>query len=195
MRREPSQLRSQETLRALLDATETVAARVGFQQATTKEIASIAGVSHPTVYRYFPSKEELLAAVVRRQWEVGVQEFGGHIALLQPAPFDEVVVRIVKLAFEMVATRVRMFGKMKIELQHVGQLNADLMSNAAFVVKGALERRASDLAELDLDVASIVVVRTVVFLARVGVQEYGELVDSGRLVNETATMIRRYIAR
>ncbi|MBX3229017.1 MAG: TetR/AcrR family transcriptional regulator [Labilithrix sp.] len=191
----PTQERAHETVKALLDATEQVAARVGFQAATTKEIARVAGVSAGTLYRYYPSKEVLLNALVRRQWEAGVHDFGGRVALLREERFDVVVEEVVKHAFDMVATRVATFGKMQIELGHVVQVNAELVTAAVAVVRGALERRSAELAEVDLDVAALLVVRTVVFLARVGAQEYADLVASGRYPAEVARMVRRYLAK
>ena len=56
----PTQERARDTVHLLLEATEQVARRIGFDEATTKEIASVAGVSAGTLYRYFPSKEALL---------------------------------------------------------------------------------------------------------------------------------------
>src|SRR5690606_27787786 len=148
----------------LLDATEEVARRVGFDEATTKEIAQRAGVSSGTLYRYFPSKEALLAAVVNRQWEAGLREFGEGVALMQPGPFDATVRRIVELAFAMVAGRIEALGKMRIETNNVLHLTADRIDGAVALVRGVLERRRNDILVEDLDVASVVIVRAVVFL-------------------------------
>ena len=47
----------------LLDAAARVFARNGYAQTSMDEIAQEAGVGKPTLYRYFPSKDELSAAV------------------------------------------------------------------------------------------------------------------------------------
>lgn len=47
----------------LLDAAARVFSRVSYDQASMDEIAQEAGVGKPTLYRYFPSKDELFAAV------------------------------------------------------------------------------------------------------------------------------------
>jgi len=189
----PTQERSRETVDALLDATEEVARRVGFDEATTKEIAQRAGVSAGTLYRYFPSKEALLAAVVNRQWEAGLREFGEGVAVMQPGPFDATVRRIVELAFSMIASRIEALGKMRIETNNVLHLTADRIDGAVALVRGVLERRRSDLIVEDIEVASLVVVRTVVFLARIAARDYGELVRDGRFSAEVAAMISRYL--
>jgi AcrR family transcriptional regulator len=58
--------RRQQILEAALD----VFAEWGFEGATTKEIATRADVTHGLIYFYFPSKEELFAAVCAHQAEV-----------------------------------------------------------------------------------------------------------------------------
>jgi AcrR family transcriptional regulator len=50
----------------ILDAATAVFAEKGFHRATTKEIASTAGVSEGTIYNYFTSKEDLLVAMIAR---------------------------------------------------------------------------------------------------------------------------------
>jgi len=49
----------------ILDAALTVFSRKGFTAATTAEIARTAGVAEGTIYKYFPSKRDLMVAVIR----------------------------------------------------------------------------------------------------------------------------------
>lgn len=49
----------------ILDAAFDVFSEKGFAMATTAEIARTAGVAEGTIYNYFPSKRELLIAVVQ----------------------------------------------------------------------------------------------------------------------------------
>ncbi|MEG3440342.1 TetR/AcrR family transcriptional regulator [Pannus brasiliensis CCIBt3594] len=54
----------QITRTRLIEAGTEVFAREGVLGATTREIARVAGVNEVTLFRYFPNKEELLAAVI-----------------------------------------------------------------------------------------------------------------------------------
>jgi AcrR family transcriptional regulator len=54
----------------LLDAAATVFAEKGFHRATTREIASVAGVSEGTIYNYFDSKDGLLIGILARLAEL-----------------------------------------------------------------------------------------------------------------------------
>ena len=54
---------------AILDAALEVFSQVGFQGSTLREIARKCGVSHQSLMHYFPSKQELLIAVLHRRDE------------------------------------------------------------------------------------------------------------------------------
>jgi AcrR family transcriptional regulator len=56
--------RGEERRQGILKAAASVFARKGFERATTREIAQAAEVAEGTIYNYFASKEELLAALV-----------------------------------------------------------------------------------------------------------------------------------
>jgi AcrR family transcriptional regulator len=54
----------------IIDAAARVFAEKGFHRATTKEIASAAGVSEGTIYNYFDSKADLLIGIMARLAEL-----------------------------------------------------------------------------------------------------------------------------
>ena len=54
---------------AILDAALPVFGRVGFHGATLREVARRCGVSHQSLMHYFPTKDALLMAVLRRRDE------------------------------------------------------------------------------------------------------------------------------
>jgi AcrR family transcriptional regulator len=54
----------------ILDAATAVFVEKGFHRATTREIASVAGVSEGTIYNYFDSKGDLLIGIMARLAEL-----------------------------------------------------------------------------------------------------------------------------
>ena len=54
----------------ILDAAAKVFAEKGFHRATTREIASAAGVSEGTIYNYFDSKDALIVEIMARLVEL-----------------------------------------------------------------------------------------------------------------------------
>jgi AcrR family transcriptional regulator len=59
-----SRLSSEERRRAIADAVRGVFADKGFDGTTTRELAKAAGVSEALLYKHFPSKESLYAAML-----------------------------------------------------------------------------------------------------------------------------------
>ena len=89
-----SQEGKDRTSRRLVDAAAQVFARDGVRGATTREIASEAGVSEMTLFRHFGTKENLLGSVIKqafsqprtsRQPEIPVDQEGLRTALISLA--------------------------------------------------------------------------------------------------------------
>lgn len=65
-RKKPQQRRSRVTIDSIFEATIQVLLANGLDAVTTAQIAGRAGVSVGSLYQYFPNKNALLAAVVKR---------------------------------------------------------------------------------------------------------------------------------
>lgn len=67
MKKIPTQGRSRQMVDALVEATARTIAERGWQNTTTNHIATRAGVSVGSLYQYFESREDLLAALIERE--------------------------------------------------------------------------------------------------------------------------------
>lgn len=65
-RRAPVQARSRETVNRILDAAAAIVDEHGVEAATTRAIADRAGVSYPSLYRFFPDREAILGELLER---------------------------------------------------------------------------------------------------------------------------------
>lgn len=63
-RREPGGPKSQQRVKAILEAGRAVFSEKGYERATTAEIAQRVGISEATVFSYFRGKRELCARVI-----------------------------------------------------------------------------------------------------------------------------------
>ncbi len=52
----------------ILDAARRLVLRTGARKLSLSDVATLAGVSRPTIYRYFVSKEELIDALGKREY-------------------------------------------------------------------------------------------------------------------------------
>ncbi|HEY1130157.1 MAG TPA: TetR/AcrR family transcriptional regulator [Roseateles sp.] len=64
----------------LLDAALALFVEKGFAATRSEEVAARAGVAKGTLYRYYPSKDELFKAVVRDNLSVHITESAAHAA-------------------------------------------------------------------------------------------------------------------
>ncbi len=66
MRHEPIQARSAQRVAHILDVASKLISEVGYDRATTNDIAKLAGVPIGSLYQYFPNKHALLHALSTR---------------------------------------------------------------------------------------------------------------------------------
>ncbi|WP_109480314.1 TetR/AcrR family transcriptional regulator [Paraburkholderia sp. C35] len=66
-RKAPSQPRSEETVAAIIEAAAQVLEAEGFDGFNTNAVAARAGVSIGSLYQYFPGKDALTVALIRRE--------------------------------------------------------------------------------------------------------------------------------
>lgn len=83
LRKTPSQRRSRTTVEAILDATGLILAQGGLAAVNTNAVAERAGVSIGSLYQYFPSKEAILAALIRRIKEEMLEDMQAALIVAQ----------------------------------------------------------------------------------------------------------------
>jgi len=66
-RRAPVQARSRQTVTRILDAAAAIADEQGVEATTTRAVADRAGVSYPSLYRFFADREAILGELLERQ--------------------------------------------------------------------------------------------------------------------------------
>jgi AcrR family transcriptional regulator len=62
----PALTKGERTRERILAAAEDVFAKEGFERTTLREVASLAGIQQPGLYKYFKNKNELYNAVLER---------------------------------------------------------------------------------------------------------------------------------
>jgi AcrR family transcriptional regulator len=96
-RKLPKQGRSEATVEAILEAAAQVFEHHGYAAGTTNRIAARAGVSIGSLYQYFPNKDAVLVALVRRHVVEGNAVLAPHVErLAHSSRLDEVLAEIVE---------------------------------------------------------------------------------------------------
>ncbi|WP_108658295.1 TetR/AcrR family transcriptional regulator [Acuticoccus kandeliae] len=90
LRKAPIQARSEATLEAIREGAIQVLLADGLSRLTTTRVAARAGVSVGTLYQYFPNKEALLFALLRRHFEALADAIERACAGDERRPLDDV---------------------------------------------------------------------------------------------------------
>ena len=102
-RRQPKQARSQERVRDILSVAEELFIELGYDQTTTRAIASRANIPVGSLYQFFPDKKAILKAWANHYFEQEYQLFVKLHSELAHAPIEVYVERMVD-AFEQFAS-------------------------------------------------------------------------------------------
>lgn len=192
-RRRPTQRRSAETVDAILAATARVLVEEGYDGASTNHIARVAGVSVGSLYQYFPNKQALVLALMRRHSEGMLALLRAHAVDTAGAPIPDVVrgfVRAMIAAHRLdpVLHRVLVPQVMALGMEHI-----DAFQRPVLAVIGAwLEAHRDQIVPRDLRTAAFVLVASVEATVHAAFLEDPPL-DMTVLEHEIADLVLRYL--
>ena len=101
----PSQARSKETVRCIVEAAARVLATGGLTALNTNCVAEVAGVSVGSLYQYFPNKAALLAALIEREAQALAEQVEAVVARCQGLDFAQTLSQLIDVAI------AQQFGK------------------------------------------------------------------------------------
>ena len=100
-RKTPKQERARATCDAILEATARIIAGQGLAAFNTNAVAERAGVSIGSLYQYFPNKDALMAALIKRQQEAQLATFQAAAEMVgSEKTLDKVVRSLVRAAMQ-----------------------------------------------------------------------------------------------
>lgn len=99
-RKTPRQARSRATVEAILEAATRILDEEGLAGLTTNRVAERAGVSIGSLYQYYPSRDAILAELVRRMRLSMSAELLATIEAARPLPLEAAVPMLLKAAMQ-----------------------------------------------------------------------------------------------
>jgi len=105
MRRQPQQKRSKERVEKVLDAAAEIFAEIGYDRATTQDIATRAETAIGSLYQFFPDKLAIFHALELRHLE-RVREWEKEVFTPEMAklPLEELIDKFLKTAIDLIET-------------------------------------------------------------------------------------------
>lgn len=144
MRRANAQLQSDRRTE-ILDAAQRCFARAGFHQTSMQEICAEAAMSPGNLYRYFPSKEAIIAGIAERDRATAAADFA---AVAQAPDFFTGLARLARqYLVERTVDELALCADIRSESRRSGEIarihrtiDSDVRSGLVAVLRAAAER-------------------------------------------------------
>ena len=195
LRKRPRQGRSRATVEMILQATARVLVKCGFDGLTTNLVAETAGVSIGSLYQYFPNKAALVGALCEKHVEDMAALCLSELTRGAQLPMAEAIRGVIELMIRAHAVEPELHRVLTEQVPRVGRM-AKLREVDALchrMVAGLLATRKAELAIEDPDMAAFVLVSAIEAITHRAVLFAPELLRDPRLIDETCSMVRRYL--
>ncbi len=195
-RKSPTQERARVLVSAVVEAASRVLAERGYAKFSMKRVAEVAGVGPGSLYQYFPDKRSLVAAVVEAQSERELAFHAERRARSSAgAGLFETIESMLRSVLEFQRAEGPLMRRLLESLAYLGRypsLAAKVRDSAA-IVRALLEEHRSEIAPLDLDLATHVLTNAIHSLTHDGVLPRPDTLDDETLLREAMRLVRGYL--
>jgi AcrR family transcriptional regulator len=197
-RKKASQLRSCATVDALINATARILVTDGFDKVSTNRIAHIAGVSVGSLYQYFPNREALVAAVIKRHRGDLRAVVQSELKSVASQPLAQGIRTIVATSLKVHLTDPRLHRVLSEETPRIGRFKnvATFGSENFEQFRELLETHKNELGSVNLDLATflcVTMIEAVTHNAILHNTEFLKATTTDVLINETSRLVMRYL--
>ena len=193
-RRRPRQQRSRAIVDSILEAGRRLLAESGESSLTTNRIAERAGVSVGSLYRYFPNKEAIVAAICDVATRHDVAEVRAAMDAPEERPLREWLVSIVDYQLDR-HRRLLEVGRGVYRQQHHAFSLAQRVGGGEVErhIRDVLARHRDEVRARDLDQAAFLVARGISALVRRALEESPERLDDPSFRDALIDLLLRYV--
>jgi AcrR family transcriptional regulator len=157
-RRKPTQVRSRQTVEALLGAVVRVLKREGPDAVTTNRIAEVAGISIGSVYQYFPDKRAIFVALHQRHVQDIDDLIEAKLVENATAPLGQFVRAIVEAMVDAHTIDPELYDELYKQVPHQTDDTQDFAVRLHKTFRLALASRMKELPPVrDLDTVAFIV--------------------------------------
>ncbi|MDI3286706.1 TetR/AcrR family transcriptional regulator [Polyangium sp. 15x6] len=189
-RKTPRQERSRSTVEAILEASARVIGAEGPANATTQQIAHLAGVSIGSLYQYFPGKEALFGALIERAIDDDLEAIRKAVDASSALSFVEGARLVLSRVLDLPMKRPRLYAWMIRYLPELGLLPASqrAVRESARETRRFLEIHKGALPPADLDAMALIVVGAVRGALEAVARERPELLENESFLDYMADL-------
>ena len=176
-------------------ATTRVLIRDGYEGLTTNTVAEEAGASVGSLYQYFSSKQQLVAALLNQHIENTMHELRSALPELSLLSVAEAVPRFVELMIASHRVEPELHRVFFEQLPRVGdfaRIEASLEESQQ-LTEAYLRARAHEIVPQDHALSAFILVHTIETLTHAAVLSRPELLRTDAFVVELSELVLRYL--
>jgi AcrR family transcriptional regulator len=195
-RKLPTQDRSKETVEAILQATAIVLKREGYDRASTRRVAQVAGVSVGSLYQYFPNKESLVVALYNRHLRELISMFESRFEESVRAPLPEAVGGLVGASLRLHTLDPELHRVLVEQIPRSARPDPEdaLARRVEEMFRAFLEEREAEIRPKNLALAAFMVIEAVEAITHVAVLERPEYLADEDFVEEISALVLSYLS-
>src|SRR6266581_2212100 len=159
----PRQARASTTVEAILEAAAHILIREGYGALSTNGIAATAGVSIGSLYQYFPGKEAVVAALIRRQIDEELNVVAHTLIEVADAPLPRAIEEVIRTFLLAGRINPRLRRVFLEQIPRVGEFQRlrDTRRAVEDLVRDYLARRSTEIRPRDHALAAFLLVNAV----------------------------------
>lgn len=119
-RKRPRQARAEATVDSIIEAAARILERDGVEAFNTNAVARLAGVSVGSLYQYFPGKDAIMAALIRRENQAFTQALDTALRTARSKSLAGAVFTLAETAVAHQAARPRLARLLDLEEERLG---------------------------------------------------------------------------
>ncbi len=201
--RQPSQSRSRETVRAIVDACHKIMLEEGSEAVTTNHIAEVAGVNIASLYRWFPNKEAVISEIFEAQIEREIHEVVGLYEAFEARGGRDVFEALELVVEPLINRQIRFLSlhacfyrdqrpKLDVGRRKFGGREKTLIDEAAHWLAGLVSQRCPAMSVAAAELVAFHCVHSAAGICQAAVDR-PELLHSADFRDELYFMLRSYL--
>lgn len=180
-----------------MEAAARVMTTEGYEHATTNRIALVAGVSIGSLYRYFPSKDALIAALYDRHSTETMAELAATIAANRHAPLATALRAVLQAEFRSHSSEAPLHRVLCERILHTDtRARFDrLLDRYVSLVRDELMARRAEIGDVDPERAAFIVVHSFHAVSHAALHHRPAYFMDEAYLDECVNLILRYLQK
>jgi AcrR family transcriptional regulator len=193
-RKHPKQKRALELVETILTGARQLFLKKGLEKTTTNQIAEKAGISIGSLYRYFPNKESIVAALIDQELAIYLRALDSVLEETHGKSDGDVIEVGVKMLCDLYFENVEFLHMLLKEQEHSHQIQITVLKHLNFekLIQSIHKKRGANRSDL-FEARIFVAVHAVMGVLHSVVERYPDIPDRAAISEQTIVLAKKYL--